>query len=270
MAVNWSIPCGLAYGGEIPASVDKEILRIRKLIYGNCHGPYDERGIKIGIGFAVEGKNPYKPMKREGIRLEPFRKNAVNARIYVRRVDWDVPIETFRVFLWTTAAKAIWACVERLKQDQIQVDESRLKQQLSIVESEFLGNALKPEESATLAEVGTAPLSESENDEEQRVVIQYQRDDENDPWDFDRKVAFENLLNESLSQGDLGFCDAVDFDFGTINAICSVKNAKKATKAIIQTLRANGRLDGAAIEETVKGKRKVVWPEGFVGGIEYI
>jgi hypothetical protein len=270
MADSWSITGGLAFGGVVPALVDTEIRRLKQLVSGNCHGPYDEKGIKIGIGFAVDGRNQYKPIKRGGVRLEPFKNNVVCAGVYVREVDWDVPIESFRVFLWTNAAKAIWTCVERLKRDQIQVDESKLKQQLSIVESEFLGSALKPEESATLAEVATAPLNESEDDEEQRVVIQYQRDDENDPWDFDRKVAFENLLNESLSQDDLGFCDCVEFDFGTINAICSVKNAKKATKAIIQTLRANARLDGAVIEETVKGKRKVVWPEGFVGGIDYI
>src|SRR5579859_4990745 len=132
MAVNWSITCGLAYGGDIPESVDREIRRLRELVYGNCHGPYDKNGNKIGIGMAVNGRNQYKPMKRSGVRLEPFKNGVVCAVINVREVDWDVPIESFRVFLWANAEKAIWACAERLKREQIQVDESKLKQQLSI------------------------------------------------------------------------------------------------------------------------------------------
>lgn len=271
MAANWSIPCGLAYGGDIPASVDIEIRRLKKLIYGNCHGPYDEKGIKIGIGFAVDGRNQYKPIRKGGVRLEPFKNNVVCAGVYVREVDWDVPIESFRVFLWANAAKAIWTCVERLKRDQIQVDESRLKQQLSIVESEFLGNALKREESATLAEVGTTPLNDSEDDEEQRLIVQYRIEGHGSESDHDKRVTVENLLGEFLEDRDLGYCDGGDIGSGTMNVFCFVKPKRGAGQKIIDLLRTNNLLEGAVIAEADNGgQESVLWPPEFKGEFQLI
>ena len=265
MTVNWSIPCGLAYGGDIPASVDTEIRRLRKLIYGNCHGPYDEKGIKIGIGIAVDGRNQYKPMKSGGVRLEPFKNNAVCAGVNIRQADWDVPIESFRLFLWTNASKAIWTCVERLKRDHIQVDESKLKQQLSIVESEFLGRALKPEESAIQIEIGTAPLNESEDDEEQRLIVQYRIEGHGGGSDHDKRVAVENLLGEFLEEADLGYCDGGDIGSGTMNVFCFVKPKRNVGRKIIEVLRKNSLLEGATIAETVADEEQVIWPPDFKG-----
>lgn len=270
MAVNWSIPCGLAYGGEIPASVDTEIRKLRKLVYDNCHGPYDEKGIKIGIGIAVDGRNQYRPMKRSGVRLEPFKSGVVCAGIKVRQIDWDVPIASFRLFLWTNAEKAIWACVERLKQDQIQVDESKLKQQLSIVESEFLGSALKPEESVTLAEIGATQLNESEDDEERRLIVQYRMEGLGRGSDHDKRVAVENLLGEFLEEADLGYCDGGDIGSGTMNVFCFVKPGQGVGKKVIELLRKNNLLDGATIAEEAQGEEQVIWPPDFKGEFQLI
>jgi hypothetical protein len=221
------------------------------------------------VAVRVEGKVGV-PFRQTGIKTEPFAKDLICANIYVKKTEWEAPLKSYRRFLWLNLDNAIWICVEKLRKRTISIDREKLAKDLLLVGAEYLGDDFKSEELNPVSKDEALPVDKYSDDEEQRVVIQYQRDDQNDPWDFDRKVAFENLLNESLCRGDLGFCDCVDFDSGTVNAICSVSNAKKATKAIIQTLLANGRLNGAVIEETVKGKRKVVWPEGFVGGIEYI
>lgn len=270
MAVNWSIPCGLAYGGEIPASVDTEIRKLRKLVYDNCHGPYDEKGIKIGIGIAVDGRNQYRPMKRSGVRLEPFKSGVVCAGIKVRQIDWDVPIDSFRLFLWTNAEKAIWACVERLKQDQIQVDESKLKQQLSIVESEFLGGRFKQEESVISAEVATAPLDEGDDDEEQQLVVQYRIGGHGGSSDHDKRVAVEVLLGAFLEESDLGYCDGGDIGSGTMNVFCWVKPGRGVGKRVIELLRKNNLLEGATIAEDVQGEERVIWPPDFKGEFQLL
>jgi hypothetical protein len=270
MAANWSIPCGLAYGGDIPALVDTEIRKLRKLVYGNCHGPYDEMGIKIAIGIAVDGRNQFRPMKRSGVRLEPFKNGVVCAGIKVRQVDWDVPIDSFRVFLWTNAEKAIWTCVERLKRDQIQVDESKLKQQLSVVKAAFLGDALKPEESATVAEVATEPINEGEDDEEQQLVVQYRLDGHGVGSNHDKRVAVENLLGEFLEEADLGYCDGGDIGSGTMNVFCWVKPGRVVGKRVIELLRKNNLLEGATIAEDVQGEERVIWPPDFKGDFQLI
>jgi hypothetical protein len=270
MAVNWSIPCGLAYGGEIPASVDTEIRKLRKLVYGNCHGPYDEKGIKIGIGIAVDGRNQYRPMKQSGVRLEPFKNGVVCAGIKVRQVDWDVPIDSFRVFLWTNVEKAIWTCVDRLKRDQIQVDESKLKQQLSIVKSEFLGDGFKQEESVTVAGVVTEPLNEGTEDEEQQLVVQYQTGGHGGGSDHDKRVAVENVLGQFLEESDLGYCDGGDIGSGTMNVFCWVKPGQDVGKRIIELLRKSNLLEGAIIAEDVQGQERVIWPPDFKGEFQLI
>jgi hypothetical protein len=270
MADGWSIAGGLAFGGVVPTLVDTEIRRLKKLISGNCHGPYDQKGIKIGVGFAVDGKNQYRPIKRGGVRLEPFKNNAVYAGVYVREVDWDVPIESFRVFLWTNAEKAIWACVERLKRERIQVDESKLKQQLSMVESEFLGDILKQEESVTSAEVASAPLDEGDDDEEEQLVVQYRIGGHGGGTDHDKRVAVENLLGEFLEKADLGYCDGGDIGSGTMNVFCWVKPGRDVGKKLIELLRKNNLLEGATIAEDVQGDERVIWPPDFNGDFQLI
>lgn len=271
MADSWSITGGLAFGGVVPALVDTEIRRLKKLISGNCRGPYDEKGNRIGIGFAVDGRNQYKPIKRGGVRLEPFKNNLVCAGIYVREVDWDVPIDSFRLFLWTNAAKAIWACVDRLKRDQIQIDESKLKQQLSIVESEFLGDAPKPEESATLATVATVPLIEPEDDEEQRLIVQYRTEGHGRGSDHDKRVAVEDLLGEFLEESNLGYCDGGDIGSGTMNVFCFVKPGKDVGKKIIEVLRKSNLLEGAVVAEAVdEDAERVIWPPDFKGEFQLL
>jgi hypothetical protein len=203
--------------------------------------------------------------------LEPFKNNVVCAGVYVREVDWDVPIESFRVFLWTNAAKAIWTCVERLKQDKIQVDESKLKQQLLVVESEFLGGTPEPEGLATLAEVTTAPLNECEDDdEEQRLIVQYQIGGHGGGSNHDKRAAVENLLGEFLEEADLGYCDGGDIGSGTMNVFCFVKPGQDVGKKIIELLRKNSLLDGSIIAEEIQGEEQVIWPPDFKGEFQLI
>jgi hypothetical protein len=271
MAISWSIPCALSFGGEVPALVDSEIRRLRKLIGGHCRGPYDENGIKIGIGIAVDGRNQFNPIKRGGIRLEPFKKNAVNAGVYIRQIDWDVPIESFRVSLWKSAEKAIWTCVERLKREPIQVDESKLKHQLSLVESEFLGETLSQRPEIPRAKIESTLLNALEDDEEQRLIVQYRTAGSGNGSDHDKRVAVENLLGGFLEDADLGYCDGGDIGSGTMNVFCFVKPGKDVGKKVIEVLRKNNLLEGAVIAETDdEGGERVTWPPDFKGDFQLI
>jgi hypothetical protein len=257
------------YGGNVPESVKAEGERLAQLIEEHCQQPYDASRARIGLAIRVEGTVGV-PFKQTGIKTEPFAEGLICANIYVKRAEWDVSLTSYRRFLWFNINQAIWTCVQKLKTRKLSIDREKLRHDLSFVGNKFMGGDVGSEELARAS--STVPLPEDKNseDEEQRVVVQYRTNDRNAPCDFNQKIEFESLLNEALSYGGLGFCDCVDFDFSTVNAICPVSNAKKATKAIIDTLRANDKLDGAVIEQTVKGKRKVVWPKDFVGGIDYI
>lgn len=269
MGNRWVLSMHSGYGPNTPYSIQREGARLKELLAIHCRGPYDENGIKMRFDAIVEGKSG-DPNSRIGIKTYPFAKNLLCAEINISKAEWEVSLDAYRRFLWLNVDKAIRICVDKLKKKKIQFDAEKLRQHLALVEANFLGEDAKTAVPDVALRGEPMSIDVQAEDEQKRIVVQYQRDDRNDPWDFDRKVLFENLLNESLSSGDLGFCDCVDFDYGTINAICSVSNAEAATKAIIKTLRANGRLNGAVIEETVNGQRKVVWPTDFVGGIEYI
>jgi len=265
MAASWSIPCSLAYGGEIPKPVDSEIWRLRKLLGEHCHGPYDEKGIKIGIGVSVDGRNQFRPIKRSGVRLEPFKNNALYAGIYLREADWDVPLELFRLFLWRNVEKALWTCFDRLNRDQIQLDEPKLKRQLSLVESEFLGDVASRASETSLSEIEPTPLDEYGDDEDNRVIVQYRIDGHGRGSDHDKRVAVENLLGEFLEESDLGYCDGGDIGSGTMNIFCFVKPGQSVGEKITDVLRKNDLLEGAVIVETIKDEERVIWPRDFVG-----
>jgi hypothetical protein len=183
----------------------------------------------------------------------------------VKREDWEAPRDSYRRFLWQNVDKAIWSCVEKLKKKKIAFDADKLRQHLALVEVGFLGEEAKFAEPDTMPQSEPMPVDVYPEDEMYPVVIQYRIEGHGTTQDYDRRVKIETLLEEFLSEADLGYLDGGDIGSGTANIFCFLKPGRKGTEAIIQTLRKNGYLDGAVIQETVKGEEKVVWPLDYAG-----
>jgi len=267
MQPKWELNLGAVRGFNLPEWIIAEEHRLRRALSEHCNGPYNEAGTNLGLALYVEGDN--QPLDRGGIKIEPFKKNYIGARIFVRKADWSTDASSYRSFLWQNVEKAIWDCVETLEKKQVSLDVDRLRRDLSLVESEFLGVGLESKsrsnglESAAIKD--EEPFDETSENEMDRIVIQYQIEGHGNGQDHDKRVAVENLLEECLSEGDLGNCDGGDIGSGTMNVFCFVSDAQKARESIIRSLRSSGYLDGAVIQETVKGVEKVVWPSDFVG-----
>jgi hypothetical protein len=256
------------YGADVPNSVQSSGERLKELIIQHCIGPYEEDGVRIYVYLFVEGKTG--PLFRfYGIRSDRPDKNGgilmVGAGIYISKVDWEKPNAEYRQFLWRNTEAATWACVKKLNKKKIAFDSDRLRQDLALVQDEFLGADAKLAELDSACKSETMPVDVYSEDEPNPVVIQYQIEGHGTMQDYDRRVKIESLLDELLSEADLGYLDGGDIGSGTANIFCFLKPGKKGTEAIIQTLRKNGYLDGAVIHETVKGAGKVVWPPEYAG-----
>lgn len=267
MTTNWILSLGTVRGMNIPESIISDECRLRGLLGKHCRGPYDKDGIQIGLALYVEGSGLQ--LDHRGIRLEPLRKKDVGACIYVHKSDWDTSPSSYRSFLWQSVEQAILGCIETLKKRQISVDVDRLRRDLSLVEGEFLEGSLELksgskalEHAATHEELPCAGLPDDEMD---RIVIQYRVEGHGNGRDHDKRVAVENLLEGCLSEGKFGNCDGGDIGSGTMNIFCFVSDAQKARGPIIRTLRGSGHLDGAVIQQSVKGEERVVWPPDFAG-----
>jgi hypothetical protein len=263
MQPKWELNLGAVRGFNLPERIIAEEHRLRRALSQYCDGPYNEAGTNLGLALYVEGENLQ--LDHRGIKIEPFKKNYIGARIFVRKADWSTDTSAFRRFLWQNTEKAIWGCVEALKKKQVSLDADRLRRDLARVQEEFLGSdpESKVLESAVIkSEMSFDETSEGEMD---RIVIQYRIEGHGNVRDHDKRVAVENLLEECLSDGDLGNCDGGDVGSGTMNVFCFVSDAEKAREPILQTLRSNGFLEGAVIQETVKGEEKVVWPPDYTG-----
>jgi len=259
----WILKLSRIYGMEVPDSIRSEDIRLKGLLEKHCRGPYDEDGIQMGLGIHLEGGGV--PVKQSGVKLDPFGNGILSAGVYAKRCDWDVPLPSYRRFLWQNVDKAIWGCVEKLKKKKIAFDADKLRQHLSLVEAEFLGEAAKSAEPDAAPKTEPMPVDVYPEDELYPVVIQYRVEGHGTMQDHDRRVKIETLLEEFLGETDLGYLDGGDIGSGTANIFCFLKPGRKGTEAIIQTLRKNGYLDGAVIQETVKGKEKVVWPPDYAG-----
>ena len=266
MSAKWVFPVAVAYSGNIPTTVDSEILRLRFHFAERCRGPYDEKGVKFGLAVFVQGINEIKPMKRRGIRIEPFRNNLMIADIYIHRLDWDVPSAAFRFFLWRNAEQAAWECIERLKKSAISIAEDRFRHDLSLVRREFLG---ANDESSGIEDShpkNTSTRAVSLQDEEHQVVIQYRiGHGAGTSDDIHKRHAVEHVLGTVLEAADLGYCDGGDIGSGTMNVFCNVKSGCDAARAIVDTLRKSNLLKGAVIAETADDGEKVIWPPDFEG-----
>ncbi len=188
----------------------------------------------------------------------------------MKRADWEAPRDSYRRFLWLNVDKAIWSCVEKLRKKKIAFDAEKLRQHLALVEAEFLGEDAKSAEPETVPQSEPMPVDVYPEDELYPVVIQYRIEGHGTTQDHDQRVKIESLLEEFLSEADLGYLDGGDIGSGTANVFCFLKPGRKGTEAVIQTLRKNGYLDGAVIQETVKGKEKVVWPLDYAGEFSVI
>jgi hypothetical protein len=205
------------------------------------------------------------PNLRAGIRTYPFAKNLLCAEINIRKSDWEVPLNAYRHFLWQNVRKAIWSCVDKLQNKKIAFDADKLRQHLTLVEADFLGEAAKLAETDASPKTGPMPVDVYPDDELYPVVIQYRIEGHGTMQDYDRRVKIETLLEEFLNETDLGYLDGGDIGSGTANIFCFLKPRRNGTEAIIQALRKNSYLDGAVIQETVKGEEKVVWPPDYAG-----
>jgi hypothetical protein len=246
--------------------------RLRRALSEHCNGPYNEAGTNLGLALYVEGDN--QPLDRGGIKIEPFKKNYIGARIFVRKADWNTSAPAYRRFLWLNVERAIWGCVEALDQKRVSMDVDRLRRDLSLVERQFVGINVEsksgPNSLEAAANQALPSSAELPDDEMDRIVIQYRIEGHGNGQDHDKRVTVENLLEECLSESGLGNCDGGDIGSGTMNVFCFVSDTEKARESILQTLRNNGLLDGAVIQETVKGKEKVVWPPDYVGEFSLI
>lgn len=252
------------YGLNVPDSVQSEAERLKELVVKNCVGPYEDSGLTFFLSLVVEGKTGV-PFNFYGIRSYPIKNEAVCVDIRVKKSEWNIPLNSYRQFLWHNFQKAVWICVAKLKKRKIAVDEEKLRSHLALVETEFLGEDLKSGALDSAATVEAMPVDQYAKDEKHRVVVQYRIEGHGSETDHDKRVEVENILGEFLESGDLGYCDGGDIGSGTMNIFCFVKPEKKAAQVIIETLRKNDRLEGAVIVETVKGEEKVVWPPDFAG-----
>jgi hypothetical protein len=269
MCKEWSLSFNPRNGLKVPDSVQSEGKRLKELLATHCRGPYDESGVKLRIDPILEGLQG-NPNRRIGIRTYPFAKNLLCAEINISKAEWEVPLDAYRRFLWLNVDKAIWSCVEKLKKKKIPLDADTLRQHLALVEAEFLGEKAKSAEPYIAIKSEPMPVDVYPEDELYPVVIQYRIEGHGTTQDHDRRVKIETLLEEFLSEADLGYLDGGDIGSGTANIFCFLKPGKKGTEAVIQTLRKNGYLDGAVIQETVRGEEKVVWPLDYAGEFSVI
>jgi hypothetical protein len=145
------------------------------------------------------------------------------------------------------------------------LDADRFRQHLSVVEADFLGKDGNSTEPDAWPRSVAMPADVYPEDELYPVVIQYRLEGQGTMQDYDRRVKIETFLEQFLSKADLGYLDGGDIGSGTANIFCYLKPGRKGTEAVIQTLRKNGYLDGAVIQETVKGEGRIVWPSDYAG-----
>lgn len=264
MSSEWSLSFNPRNGPKVPDAVRLEGVRLKELLATHCRGPYDENEIKMRFDPILEGIQG-NPNRRIGIRTYPFAKNLLCAEINISKAEWEVPLDSYRKFLWLNVDKAIWSCVDKLKKKKIPFDADKLHQHLARVEAEFFGEEAKSSQPGTVPQSEPMPVDVYLEDELFRVVIQHRIEGHGTMQDYDRRVKIEALLEEFLSEADLGYLDGGDIGSGTANIFCFLKPGKKSTEAVIQTLRKNGYLEGAMIQETVKGEEKVVWPPDYTG-----
>jgi hypothetical protein len=270
MEKQWSLEFLESYRGlDIPSGVLAERTRLNVLLMRHCQGPYDKGDTKFGVGLYLEGAIG-RPFDFGGIRLECPKVGPIYGKIYVRKTDWDVPLASYRQFLWTNLESAILACVSKLKKRKAVVEEERLRDELAVVKSEFLRDDFKSGALDPAVKTEAMPVDNFAKDENDRLIVQYRIEGHGRGSDHDKRVAVENLLGEFLEKADLGYCDGGDIGSGTMNVFCFVKTGQAVGKKIIEVLRKNNLLEGATIAKTVKGEERIIWPPDFKGEFQII
>jgi len=131
-------------GLDVAGWVREQRVQLNALFEKYCALPYTSEVTGIALALRVEGN--VKSYGFEGIeniqRLRP--EKVIAADVSVQRKDWERDPTSFRVFLWRSVQEGIWACVARLKEDRLVVDEERLRLDLAKVASEFLTDSAHP------------------------------------------------------------------------------------------------------------------------------
>ena len=137
-----AISVGAEYGGpEVPDWLIEEQVRLNQLLDKYCTRPYNDEVPAITLALRVEASlKSYGPTGVAAVKRYR-RYGAVGANISVERRDWNTNAVAYRDFLWRIVCDAIQACVARLKNDGLAVDEERLRQDLSKVKIEFLSGS---------------------------------------------------------------------------------------------------------------------------------
>jgi hypothetical protein len=256
------------YGIDVPEEIKSEGGRLKDIVSRDCAGPYQEYLARMYVYLFVEGRTGPR-FKFYGIRTEKPKENGgvllTGAGIYASSAQWTTDIQAYRNFLSTNLEVAVWAMVEKLKKKSLFTDEPKLRQDLLVVANDFLRNNHAPNGPGSEMKAAVLPVDQYGANEETSVVIQYRIEGQGSEADHDKRVSIEDLLSGVLQQSDLGHVDGGDIGNGTANIFCFIKPGQKGTEAIIQTLRKNSYLDGAVIQETVKGEEKVVWPPDYTG-----
>jgi len=272
MIKPWVLGIHTCYHGlGVPDFVLSEPKRLDSIFAKHCRGPYDHAGTELGLGLFLEARDG-KPFDLSCIKLESSRDDPgyIYGNIYMKSIDWDLPLTLYQRNLWESAEKALAACVRKLRKSKIAIDREKLRDDLSIVEVEFLGYKLKYEDRHLKKNPGWMPLNPGKKESERKIVVQYRIQKQASVVDHDMRVKVENILGEALETAGIGDCDGGDIGSGTMNIVCFVKPNAKGSKLIIELLRRNDLLSGAVIAETVNGQESVIWPPDFSGEFELI
>jgi len=274
MSQGWTIKLNQNLWEKVPARLHSEGNRLKELLLKYCGRFYAKTDITIALGLWLEDGSI--PFKRRGLRLENPINHVVSASIFVKRNDWNIPINEYRPFLWVSVERAIWGCVSTLRKKRVvaQLDDDMLRHDLALVRGEFLGLDFgsRSESQAYTPVTVSDEISSDQTaaDRMNRTVVQYKVRGHGSGRDHDKRVMVENLLGEFLQESDLGYCDGGDIGSGTMNVFCFVKPKRKVGKKIIDVLRKNSLLDGAIIAETLADEERVIWPPDFEGEFRLI
>lgn len=150
------------------------------------------------------------------------------------------------------------------------MDTDTLRRHLSLVETDFLGQAAKVVVPYAAPRGETMPVDAYPEDELYPVVVQYRLEGHGSKQDYDQRLRIETLLDDFLHDSDLGHVDGGDIGSGTMDVFCFVKSGQAPGKKIVEMLRENNMLEGATVAETVKGRGQVIWPPDFKGEFKLI
>ncbi len=129
--------------------------------------------------------------------------------------------------------------------------------EVSYIPTSKAAQELVNRQAATLRSQGYAEI---ENEAHSVLLIQYPLDDIGSFEDLDKRHKVEKLMDECLGWTGLGHCDGGDIGSGDMNVCCFVINPSSAVAPILQCLKENDCLEGAALVLETPSGLNVLWP----------